>query len=172
MEQENLLKLGQMRFINRFVPDSGQRNIWLDSETAALKCRLNLEKDTSNKQVIQTASKSNKQERRFLDNNDTLKGKQIRIERIIEREGWKESQKEKDGKNHRKRKMERIIEREGWKESQRMIEGVIDTVRWIERMTEEVIDRVKEKSRKNDGRSNRQIQREREREIIQRMLQS
>ena len=36
-----------------------------------------------------------------------------------------------------------------------MIEGVIDTVRWIERMTEEVIDRVKEKSRKNDGRSNR-----------------
>ena len=136
MEQENLLKLGQMRFINRFVPDSVQRNIWLDSETAALKCRLNLEKDTSNKQVIQTASKSNKQERRFLDNNDTLKGKQIRIERIIEREGWKESQ--------------------------RMIEGVIDTVRWIERMTEEVIDRVKEKSRKNDGRSNRQIQRERD----------
>lgn len=78
MEQENLLKLGQMRFINRFVPDSGQRNIWLDSETDVLKCTgLNLEKDTSNKQVIQTASKSNNQERNILDNNDTLKGKQI-----------------------------------------------------------------------------------------------
>ena len=53
--------------------------------------------------------------------------------------------------------MERIIEREGWKESQRMIEGVIDTVRWIERMTEEVRDREKESNRKNGGRSDRQI---------------